>query len=75
MYFINSRIGEMMKDRMLSVNDICKYLGISRDTVYRWIEERGFPAYRLGRLWKFKKEEVDEWIKNNGGSDIIRRPQ
>lgn len=53
----------MMDEKLLSVDDICDYLGIGRDTVYKWIEVKRLPAYRLGRLWKFKKEEVDRWLK------------
>ena len=55
----------MMKERLLSVDDIGEYLGIGRDTIYKWIETKGLPAYRLGRLWKFKKDEVDEWLKKS----------
>ncbi len=55
-----------MENRWLSVDDICKYLGISRDTAYKYIETRGLPAYRIGRLWKFKQQEVDEWVRNTG---------
>jgi len=58
-----------MKDRWLSVEDICKYLGVSKDTVYKWIDIGGMPAHRLGRLWKFKKAEVDKWVK---AGDIAR---
>jgi len=54
-----------MKERLLSVGEICKYFGISRDTVYKWIETKGLPAYRLGRLWKFKQKDVDEWLEKN----------
>lgn len=52
-----------MEDRWLSVDEICEYLGMGRDTIYKWIEEKGLPAYRLGRLWKFKAKEVDEWVR------------
>jgi excisionase family DNA binding protein len=54
---------EDMEDRWLSVDEICEYLGMSRDTIYKWIEEKGLPAYRLGRQWKFKAEEIDEWVR------------
>ena len=54
------------EDRWLSVEEICKYLGISNDTVYRWIDKRDMPANKVGRLWKFKKSEVDEWVKSDG---------
>lgn len=55
-----------MEDRWLSINDICKYLGISNDTVYRWIDRHSMPAHRVGRLWKFKKDQVDSWIEAGG---------
>ena len=53
-----------MNDRYLSVAEICTYLGIKRDTVYKWISEKKLPAHRVGKLWKFKMSEVDEWVKN-----------
>jgi len=57
-----------MEDRWLSVGDICKHLGISSDTAYRWIDRFGMPAYRMGRLWKFKKDQVDAWVEAGGAS-------
>jgi excisionase family DNA binding protein len=59
----------MMEDRWLSVDEIAAYLGIKRDTVYKWIAEKQMPAHRMGRLWKFRKEEVDEWVKTGGADD------
>lgn len=55
-----------MKDRWLSVGEMSEYLGVSSDTVYRWINTRSMPAHRMGRFWKFKKDEVDKWIKAGG---------
>ena len=52
-----------MEDRWLSVDEIAKYLGVSRDTVYKWIERKGLPAHKLGRLWKFRIDEVDDWVR------------
>ena len=47
-----------------SVEDVAKHLGIARDTVYRWIESKALPAHKIGRLWKFKLSEVDEWVRS-----------
>ncbi|HAT7753324.1 TPA: helix-turn-helix domain-containing protein [Legionella pneumophila] len=52
-----------MNDRWLSVDEIGEYLGVKRDTVYKWINDKGMPAHKIGRLWKFKKEDVDSWVK------------
>ncbi len=46
-----------------SVGDTAKHLGIRKETLYRWIERRGLPAFRLGRNWKFKLSEVDAWVR------------
>jgi excisionase family DNA binding protein len=52
-----------MEDRWLSVDEISTYLGVTRDTVYKWLSERDLPAHKIGRLWKFNKEDVDLWVK------------
>jgi excisionase family DNA binding protein len=52
-----------MEDRLLSVEDLRLYLGVNRDTVYKWVNEKGLPALKIGRLWKFRKADVDEWVK------------
>lgn len=53
-----------MNDRWLSVEEIAEYLGVSKDTVYDWITTKEMPAHKAGRLWKFKTEEIDEWMKS-----------
>jgi excisionase family DNA binding protein len=58
----------MMVDSYLSVEQIAAYLGVSKDTVYTWITAKRMPAHRLGRLWKFKKDEVDGWVKSGGAA-------
>ena len=62
-----------MEDRWLSINEICAYLGVSNDTVYKWINGHEMPAHRLGRLWKFKKNQVDAWVEAGGAADRSKR--
>ncbi|MBX3143483.1 MAG: helix-turn-helix domain-containing protein [Trueperaceae bacterium] len=52
-----------------SVEDVAKHLGIAKDTVYRWIESKALPAHKIGRLWKFKLTEVDEWVRSGGATE------
>lgn len=56
-------------ERWLSVNEIGEHLGVSKETIYRWLEKKKIPAKRIGKLWKFKASEVDEWVQNNGADE------
>ena len=41
------------------MNEICEYLHISRDTVRNWIDKKGMPVHKKGRLLRFDVDEVD----------------
>ena len=58
-----------MKDRWLSVDEIAEYLGVSRDTIYNWINGKKMPAHKIGKLWKFKVSEVDGWAKSGKAAE------
>lgn len=58
----------MSTEPWVSVEDVANHLSVAKDSVYRWIEHRGLPAHKVGRLWKFKLSEVDEWVRA-GGAD------
>lgn len=58
-----------MPERWCSTKEICEYLGVSRDTLLTWINEKNMPASKVGRSWKFKLSEIDEWIKSGKAAD------
>ena len=64
-------------DRWLSVDEIAEYLGVKRDTVYKWIGRKEMPAHKVGSLWKFKREEIDDWVRSGGASNTssARKPK
>jgi excisionase family DNA binding protein len=56
-------------ERWLSVEEIAEHIGVTKDSIYRWIERRGLPAHRVGKLWKFKRSEVDEWVRTGKAAE------
>ena len=52
-----------MTEPWVSVEQIAEHLGVRRDSIYRWIDAKGLPAHRIGRMWKFKVSEVDDWVR------------
>ena len=59
----------MMDERWLSVDEIAEYLGVGRETIYNWIEKRAMPAHKVGRCWKFKRQEVDAWVESGKAAE------
>lgn len=53
-----------IENRWYSLKEICAYLGVSRDTIFKWIDIKNMPAHKIGRQWKFKLDEVDVWVKS-----------
>lgn len=67
-FWSNSFLDLDMDDRWLSVEEIADYLGVAKDTIYTWVTTKGMPGHRVGRFWKFKKEDVDAWVREGGAS-------
>ena len=56
-------------ERWVALKEIQEYLGVGRETILQWIAKRNMPAYKMGRLWKFKISEVDAWIHSGEAAD------
>ena len=56
---------KIIDDRWIGIEEAANYLGVNKDTIRNWIKkDTGIPAHRIGKLWKFKKLELDAWIKS-----------
>ena len=53
----------------VGVEEVAAHLRVAKESVYRWVESKGFPAHRVGRLLRFKLSKVDEWVQNSGGEN------
>ncbi len=63
----------LSSQRWLSVAEIATYLGIKQDTVYKWLERKNMPAHKIGRLWRFRLTEIDQWICSGKASNRGKR--
>lgn len=53
----------------LGTREIAEHLGVTVVTVRKWIANNKIPCHRVGKLWKFKASEVDEWILSGGAGE------
>lgn len=51
-------------EQWVSVEEVAKHLNVKTFTIYKWLERKDMPAHKVGRLWRFKISEVDEWVKS-----------
>jgi excisionase family DNA binding protein len=59
----------MSPEPWVTVDDVARHLDVVKNSIYCWIESRGLSAQRVGRLWKLKLSEVDEWVRRGGAKD------
>jgi len=58
----------MDSERWVTVDDVAAHLGVTRDSIYRWMNSKGLPAHRVGRAWRFRLTEIDEWVRSGRGA-------
>ena len=52
-------------EKWIGIEEIAAYLGVKPATVRSWIRKgTGIPAQKVGKQWKFKCSEIDEWVKS-----------
>lgn len=55
-------------ENWISLAEIAEYIGVSKDTIRNWIKNSNMPAHKVGRLWKFRKSEIDAWISEKNAN-------
>ncbi len=54
----------------ISITEAAAHLDVTKDSIRNWIKKTDIPAHKIGKLWKFKRSELDEWVKS-GKSALV----
>jgi len=66
----------MSEDReVMDVRQASHYLGVSRETLYKYLTHESIPAFKLGNRWKFKKAVLDQWMERESSQQREARPR
>ncbi len=57
----------MKDDAFMTTEEVREYLQVTQRTIYRLIDAGRIPAVRVGRQWRFRKQDVDRWLESQGG--------
>jgi len=55
-----------MNDEIMTIKDLSLYLKINEKTIYKLAKQGKLPGVKIGGMWRFKKEAIDNWIMNAG---------
>ena len=50
--------------RLMTIEEVAAYMQVSRFTVYRLAKEQSIPASKIGRQWRFQREEINRWMQD-----------
>ena len=59
-------------NRIMNVDEVAKYLGVVPDTIYRKARRGEIPAVKMGKVWRFPKEVLDQWL-NETALEALKR--
>jgi excisionase family DNA binding protein len=60
----NAQTNVMADSReVMNIRQASQYLGVSPDTLYKYVNEQKIPAFKLGNRWRFKKSKLDQWME------------
>lgn len=52
-----------MNTEFLTVEEVAEYLRLPLSTVYKLVQDKQLPGFKVGKHWRFRKEAFQEWIK------------
>jgi PTS system nitrogen regulatory IIA component len=51
------------EERLLTIDEVAVFLHMNPMTVYAWVKDGRIPAFKIGRVWRFRKTEIEEWLR------------
>lgn len=57
---------------VMNIRQASQYLGVSPDTLYKYVGEQKIPAFKLGNRWRFKKSKLDEWMEEKSNEMEVK---
>lgn len=57
--------GENKPEKLMTLEEVAEYLRLSVHTIYKMAQKRKIPALKAGKKWRFRKEDIDKWLREN----------
>lgn len=65
-------MAELTNDKWINIEEAAEYLGVKPATIRDWIRKgKDIPAKKIGKQWKFKRSELDQWVQSGKADNVI----
>ena len=58
-------LDKVLEEAMLTTAEVSRWLGIAQRTVCTWAEYGELPGVKVGRQWRFRRQELLTWFGNS----------
>lgn len=63
-------MGASTHSELLTAAETCRYLKVTPRTLYRYIQDRHMPAFKLGKEWRFVRSDLDQWLRSRSTTQL-----
>lgn len=56
-------------ENWVTIDEVTDYLKVHKDTIRIWIKKKDFLAHKIGKQWRFRLSEIDEWVKSGKSAE------
>lgn len=63
-------MGASTQSELLTAAETCRYLKVTPRTLYRYIQDRHMPAFKLGKEWRFVRSDLDQWLRQRSHTPL-----
>jgi excisionase family DNA binding protein len=54
-----------VEEALMDIKQVAAYLQITEATAYNWAQNGRLPGIKIGRIWRFRREDIEAWLDEN----------
>jgi PTS system nitrogen regulatory IIA component len=62
----------MADEQLMNVTQLAEYLNVNISTVYMWSQQGQIPAMKMGKMWRYRRSEIDAWLNERRSPRVER---
>jgi excisionase family DNA binding protein len=59
-----------MTEAIMTIKEVAEFLKLNEKTAYRLVSVGKIPGFKLGGTWRFHREQLEEWARQQCKSSI-----